>query len=59
MAHHGDHIGASLQHGKLGRHDLSLRQLMLSAVRHQHAASPDRGVEHLNQPLLGTHVQVV
>ena len=59
IAHHGNSVRPALQHRELGHHGLGLRQLMLSAVRHQHAARADGSVEHLHQPFLRTYVQIV
>ena len=58
VAHHGHSIRLSLQHRQLRHHSLRLRQLILSAVGHQHAACADGAVEHLHKPLLGAHIQV-
>ena len=56
VAHHRHGICLSLQHRQLRHHGLGLSQLILSAVRHQHAAGSDGAVEHLHQSLLGAYI---
>ena len=58
VAHHGNGIGLSAEYGKLCHHCLCFGKLVLTAVRHQHAACADGGVEHLHQTLLGADIQV-
>ena len=56
ICHHRYRIGLSFQDRKLGYHRLSLGQLILTAVRHQHAACADGGVEHFHKTLLGADI---
>ena len=45
-----------LVHGQFLDGDLRLGRLPLAAVRHQDGGTADGGVEHLHEPLLGSHV---
>ena len=58
VAHHGNGVGLSIRNRHFCNHGLSFRQLIFSAVRHQHAGCSDGGVEHLNKSLLGACVKI-
>ena len=58
IGHHGDCIALPVIHRKFCHHRLRFRQLIFSAIGHQHRSCADGGVEHLDQPLLGTAIEV-
>ena len=58
VTHHRHRIGFSGEHRQLCRHHLGFRQLIFSAIGHQHTARADGRVKHLHQSLLGTNIQI-
>ena len=52
ITHHCHGICLSLQYRKLSHHGLCFRQLIFTAIRHQHAACANRRVKHFHQSLL-------
>ena len=57
-SHNGSKVRMSVTHRQFLRAHLRFRQLVLAAERHQHRGSPDGGVEHFDQTLLGSHIRI-
>ena len=58
VAHNGCRIGFAAKQRNLCDHALGLGQLLLTAVGHGDGARADRGIEHLDQPLLRADIQI-
>ena len=58
VAHNGCRIGFAAKQRNLCDHALGLGQLVLTAVGHGDRARADRGIEHLDQPLLRADIQI-
>ena len=58
VRHDGDGVALAVKQRQFANHALSRRKLVFATKRHNHATGADTAVEHLDQALLRTDIQI-